>query len=579
MDGYQARACEIGKDVPYIEGCPYRAALTQAVLDQATAGLIGLNAGLDVVLCSRSATEMLGLNIRALRHSMPVAQLLAASGRLNDAGRLALQMALTAMIAPPVPDVAGERDRMATIALADGQLLNVSVAEVAGDCWLATLLIETAGVPAERTDGLTGLSDRQWFRDRTTAMLATRDQTDQVAVLMIDLDRFKAVNDGHGHPVGDALLQVVARRLRSAVRDGDVVSRLGGDEFAVATQAGAAAEAMGARLVDLLGRPYLIEGHAIVIGASVGIALGPQDGADTAALVRAADLALYQAKEDGRHTVRLFNQEMDVSARARHALLDDLRRALALEQFEVHFQPQTNLASRELVGFEALVRWRHPIHGLIPPDRFIPLAEEMGLIVGIGEWVLSTACREAVSWPGQLTIAVNVSAKQLADRDRLPRVVQSVLAATGLPARRLEVEITESALVSHETEALHVLHALRAMGVRVSMDDFGTGYSSLSQLRSFPFDKLKIDRSFVRDLSGSDEALAVVRAIAALGASLGMTTTAEGVETIEQEAAIRADGCTDMQGYLVSRPVPALDVAALIERLRAAEASSSERTA
>jgi len=313
-----------------------------------------------------------------------------------------------------------------------------------------------------------------------------------------------------------------------------------------------------------------------VISASVGIALGPRDGADTAALVRAADLALYQAKEDGRHAVRMFEQGMDARARARHLLLDDLRRALALHQFEIHYQPQLNLASRELVGFEALVRWRHPKHGLVPPDRFIPLAEEMSLIVGIGEWVLRTACREAMSWPGQLTVAVNVSAKQLADQDRLPRVVQATLAATGLAARRLEVEITESALIRHEKEALHVLHALRGMGVRVSMDDFGTGYSSLSQLRSFPFDKLKIDRSFVRDLSGSDEAVAVVRAIAALGASLGMTTTAEGVETPEQEAMIRADGCTDMQGYLISRPVPAGDIAALIERFGAASAPSLE---
>ena len=395
---------------------------------------------------------------------------------------------------------------------------------------------------------------------------------------MIDLDRFKAVNDSHGHPVGDALLQVVAQRLRSAVRDGDMVSWLGGDEFAVALPAAMAAEALGARLVDLLSRPYLVEGHVAIIGASIGIAIGPRDGADSAALVRAADLALYQAKEDGRQVVRVFNQEMDSRARARHVLLDDLRRALALQQFELHYQPQTNLTSRGLIGFEALIRWRHPERGLVPPDRFIPLAEEMGLIMPIGEWVLRTACREAMLWQGELTVAVNVSAKELADRDRLPRIVRATLDATGLPARRLEVEITESALVRHEKEALHVLHALRAMGVRVSMDDFGTGYSSLSQLRSFPFDKLKIDRSFVRDLSGSDEAIAVVRAIAALGASLGMTTTAEGVETAEKEAMIRADGCTDMQGYLVSRPVPAGDVARLIERLGAVSAPNSEAT-
>jgi diguanylate cyclase (GGDEF)-like protein len=519
---------------------------------------------------------MLGMAAPTLWHSVPIGRLLADSSKLDDTGRLALEKALRGAVSQAGCENLGLGDYLASIALDNGRMLNVTVSEVAGGHRLATLHVEDAGVPIERIDGLTGLSDRQWFRERLAALLEAPDPADEVAVLMIDLDRFKAVNDSHGHPVGDALLQVVAQRLRSAVRDGDVVSRLGGDEFAVALPAAVAAEALGARLVDLLSRPYLVEGHVAIIGASVGIAIGPRDGANAAALVRAADLALYQAKEDGRQVVRVFNQEMDSRARARHVLLDDLRRALALQQFELHYQPQTNLTSRGLVGFEALIRWRHPEHGLVPPDRFIPLAEEMGLIVPIGEWVLRTACREAMSWPGELTVAVNVSAKQLADRDRLPRIVRATLDATGLPARRLEVEITESALVRHEKEALHVLHALRAMGVRVSMDDFGTGYSSLSQLRSFPFDKLKIDRSFVRDLSGSDEAIAVVRAIAALGASLGMTTTAEGVETAEQEAMIRADGCTDMQGYLVSRPVPAGDVARLIERLGAASTPNLE---
>jgi diguanylate cyclase (GGDEF)-like protein len=577
MDGYLTATGERdAAQVQHADVCPQRTALTQAVLDRVTAGLVRLDADLHVILCNHSAAEMLGLTAPELWCPVPFKQLLARSNKLDGAGRITFEAALRAAVAPAHSNASDTGDRLAKVSLTDRRMLHVTVSRTAEGCQLATLAIQTAGVPAERIDGLTNLSDRQWFRERVDAMLMAPDQTDQVAVLMIDLDHFKAVNDSHGHPVGDALLQAVARRLRSAMRDGDVVSRLGGDEFAVAMPAGAAAESLGARLVDLLSRPYLIDGHVAIIGASVGIALGPRDGTDTAALVRAADLALYQAKEDGRHVVRVFEQGMDVRARARHLLLDDLRCALALHQFEIHYQPQINLASRELVGFEALVRWRHPKHGLVPPDRFIPLAEEMSLIVGIGEWVLRTACREAMSWPGQLTVAVNVSAKQLADQDRLPRVVQATLAATGLAARRLEVEITESALIRYEKEALHVLHALRAMGVRVSMDDFGTGYSSLSQLRSFPFDKLKIDRSFVRDLSGSDEAVAVVRAIAALGASLGMTTTAEGVETPEQEAMIRADGCTDMQGYLISRPVPAGDVAALIERFGAAPAPNLE---
>lgn len=555
-----------------------RVALTQAALDRAPVGLMAFDATLAIVLCNRSAAEMLALPTPEPWRTTPFAEWLAASASLNEAGRFALEAALKAVSEITHSRGSGPVERAAKVGLADGRVLHLTIGEMAGGHRLATLSIEVADVPAARTDGLTGLSDRQWFRERVSALLAGPGEEDRACVLMIDLDRFKAVNDSHGHPIGDALLQAVAQRLRAVVRDADVVSRLGGDEFAVALPTLAAAETMGARLVDVLSRPYLIEGHVAIIGASVGVAAGPRDGADTAALVRAADLALYQAKEDGRQAMRVFGPEMDARARARHALLDDLRRALALQQFEVHYQPQTVLTSGRLVGFEALVRWRHPEHGLVPPDRFIPLAEEMGLIVPIGEWVLRTACRDAMSWPDHLCVAVNVSAKQLSDRDRLPRVVEKALAATGLLAQRLEIEITESALVRHEKEALHVLHALRATGVRVSMDDFGTGYSSLSQLRSFPFDKLKIDRSFVRDLAGSDEAVAVVRAIAALGASLGMTTTAEGVETTEQEAVVRADGCTHMQGYLVSRPVGAGDVAELIQRIGTAMTPPMEVT-
>ena len=548
------------------------------MLDRAAEGLIGFDADLRVLLCNQPAAAMLGVPDLDLRRCMPIERIVADATGLTADG----QRAFVAAMSPPAnPRRHADTGKSwgADIPLVDGRSLRIVTTQVNEELCYAVLTVDTTGgIPPERIDGLTGLSDRQWFRERVTAMLATSAGANPFAVLMIDLDRFKAVNDSQGHPVGDALLQVVGKRLNSAVRDGDVVSRLGGDEFAVAMSASAAPEAMGERLVDLLSRPYMVEGQIAVIGASIGVAVGPRDGTDTAALVRAADLALYRAKEDGRGTVRTFNQDMDDQARARHAMLDDLRRALALRQFEVHYQPQINLASRELIGFEALVRWRHPEQGLIPPDRFIPLAEETGLIVGIGEWVLRMACTDAMSWPARLTVAVNVSAKQLADQDRLPRVITAALAATGLAASRLEVEITESALVRHESEALHALRAVRAMGVRVSMDDFGTGYSSLSQLRSFPFDKLKIDRSFVRDLSNSDEALAVIRAIAALGNSLGMTTTAEGVETTAQEAMVRDDGCTNMQGYLVSRPIPAGDVAGLIDRLTAEQATPLETT-
>ena len=569
MDGFQSDAgARATFDPLRPERDVHRAVLTQAVLDHAAAGFIGLDADLNVVLCNRSAAGMLGLTPPQLWQPIALPHCLRESTRLDAVGQLAFEAALHPTSKFHRHSGPSAADQTLQLTLLDGQCLRVIVHQVDTNHCFLTLSVEAAGdVPPERTDGLTGLSDRQWFRERLTVELTAPEREDQVAVLLIDLDRFKAINDSHGHPIGDALLQMVAQRLRSVVRDGDLVSRLGGDEFAVTMPCVGAPEETGLRLVDLLSRPYLIEGHVAVVGASIGIAVGPRDGADTASLVRAADLALYQAKEDGRQSVRLFKQEMDTRARARHALLDDLRRALALQQFEVHYQPQTNLGSRQLVGFEALVRWRHPELGLIPPDSFIPLAEEMGLIVGIGEWVLRKACLDAMSWPGQLSVAVNVSAKQLEDPNRLPRVVEAALAASGLPAKRLEIEITESALVRHEQQALHVLHALRAKGARVSMDDFGTGYSSLSQLRSFPFDKLKIDRSFVRDLSNSDEAVAVIRAIAALGASLGMTTTAEGVETDAQEAMVRNDGCTDMQGYLVSRPVPAEDVSDLIASL------------
>ncbi len=535
-----------------------RAELVESALDCNEQGVFGVDQDGRLAVCNRAAAAMLGLAGPGRMRSPSVANWIGRAAALDPAGQAALGSALAS----------GSRTRLARL---DGRPMLLEVTRVGEQC-VGRLTWRDSSLPAIRIDPLTGLSDRQWYQDTLTAMLAGSRSGAGVAVLMLDLDRFKAVNDLHGHPVGDALLKAVALRLRSAVREQDLVSRLGGDEFALAIPLQGMANLtdvteMAERLVDLLGRPYLVEGCLAEIGASIGIACSPRHGQDGPALIRAADLALYQAKADGRRMVRVFDPEMDERARSRHALLNDLRRAVALEQLELHFQPQTNLATNELVGFEALVRWRHPLHGLVPPDQFIPLAEEMGLIVPIGEWVLRAACREAVTWPGDFTIAVNVSPKQLMDVDRLPMAVEAALAATGLDPARLEVEITETALISHEKESLLVLHALQAMGVRISMDDFGTGYSSLSQLRSFPFNKLKIDRSFVRDLSGSAEAVAVVRAITALGNSLGMTTTAEGVETEEQVAMVRAESCTDMQGFQVSRPVPSAELPALIARL------------
>jgi predicted signal transduction protein with EAL and GGDEF domain len=323
----------------------------------------------------------------------------------------------------------------------------------------------------------------------------------------------------------------------------------------VALPAGGAATALAARLVDILGRPYLVQGKVANIGARIGIAIA-EDGIEADELIRHADLALRHVKTEGGPAFRVFDPEMDQQLRLRQLLESDLRKALPLRQFELHYQPQVNLQTQRLVGFEALLRWRHPERGLVSPGEFIPMAEEIGLIVPIGEWALRTACRQAAQWGGALTAAVNVSPTQLQDGVRLAKAVKGALEAGALPGHRLEVEITESALVRRADETLAVLHALRGMGVKVSMDDFGTGYSSLSQLRSFPFTKIKIDRSFIQNLEDNREDMAVVRAIVALGTTLGMATTAEGVETLGQASIVRAEGCADMQGYLTSPPLP-----------------------
>jgi predicted signal transduction protein with EAL and GGDEF domain len=307
----------------------------------------------------------------------------------------------------------------------------------------------------------------------------------------------------------------------------------------------------------------MVDGHLLTIGASVGVALAPSDGTEADTLLKNADLALYRAKLDGRATYRFFEPEMDARMQARRRLELDMRQGLARREFQLHYQPQLQLEGNRLVGCEALIRWNHPERGMISPLDFIPLAEEIGLIVPIGEWVMRQACRDAMTWPTPLTVAVNVSPAQFKS-ERLVEMVMSALAASGLPATRLEVEITEGVLLQENAKTLQTLHRLRELGVRVSMDDFGTGYSSLSYLRSFPFDKIKIDRSFVSDLSANRDGVAIIRAIAGLGKSLGMTTVAEGVETHDQMERIRTEGCTDVQGYLISRPVSATELLAFL---------------
>ncbi|MDQ0326613.1 diguanylate cyclase (GGDEF)-like protein [Rhodopseudomonas julia] len=410
-----------------------------------------------------------------------------------------------------------------------------------------------------RTDPITGLGNRLAIREALTTELSSGEQgLGTAAVIAIDLERFKTINESLGQSYGDALLALVAERLRSALGEDDLAARLGGDEFVVLQRKvpqPASAHRLAKRLVDLLARSYLINGHLIDIDVSIGIALLPTDGTSPNDVVKNAHLALRRSRSTGSRSYCFFEPEMDRQMQARRELETDLRRALGLRQFSLVYQPQRDLASGRTSGFEALLRWNHPTRGSVSPAEFIPIAEELRLIVPIGEWVLRTACHEAAGWQEPLTVAVNVSAIQIG-MPNFADTLKQALKSSELPAHRLELEITESALIADHPAALETLHLARKMGVRVSMDDFGTGYSSLSYLRSFPFDKIKIDQSFVRADPQDSSCNAIVSAIAALGRSLGMMTLAEGVESQEQWRRIIASGCTAAQGFLVSYPLP-----------------------
>ncbi len=458
-----------------------------------------------------------------------------------------------------------------------GRSIRVINQPMQGGGWVATFEDITEWLEAQakishmaRHDALTNLPNRVLFHEQLMQGLRRAKANDQLAVLCLDLDHFKDVNDSLGHPIGDALLKEVGRRLASCVGENDSVARLGGDEFAV-VQIGrseeAAARALAGRLVEVISAPYEIDDHQIVIGVSIGISLSPQDGEDPDELLKNADLALYRAKEDGRGTYRFFETGMDARAQARRLLEMDLRAALQRDEFAVYYQPIRDVASDRVVVFEALLRWNHPQRGLISPIRFIPLAEETGLIVQLGELVLRRACADAATWPDDIGVAVNLSPVQFKNPNLVASVTEA-LAVSGLPARRLELEITESVLLQNSEATLTMLHELRGMGVRISLDDFGTGYSSLSYLRSFPFDKIKIDRSFVSELATREDSVAIIRAVTGLGRSLGIVTTAEGVENDEQLELLRREGCIQAQGYLFSKPRPASEVAMMLERPR-----------
>jgi diguanylate cyclase (GGDEF)-like protein/PAS domain S-box-containing protein len=420
-------------------------------------------------------------------------------------------------------------------------------------------------------DGLTGLPNRNLLRQQMDdILLHTRRSAEKAAVLMLGLDNFKSVNDTLGHGVGDKLLRSAAKRLRSTLREEDALARLDSDEFAI-VQSGVArpedAALLAKRLLQAIGEPYLLDGHSVVVGASIGIAMSPGDGEESEKLLKSADMALSRAKSEFRGTFSFFEAEMDSRAQSRRKIETDLRDAIQNDGLRPYYQPLIDLSTGRITGLEALVRWPHPERGMISPAEFIPVAEDTGLINALGGLMLHRACMDAAEWPDDVRVAVNLSPLQFRTGNLLA-LVSDALRQSGLPARRLELEITETLVLEKSSQVLATLHALRALGVRISMDDFGTGYSSLSYLRNFPFDKIKIDQSFVRDLGSNRDAQAIVRSIISLGTGLGVTITAEGVETEAELSCLRTEGCHEGQGFLFSRARPNAEVVSLLKAQR-----------
>jgi diguanylate cyclase (GGDEF)-like protein/PAS domain S-box-containing protein len=422
-------------------------------------------------------------------------------------------------------------------------------------------------------DGLTGLPNRDLLGQQMgDLLLHTRRSAEKVALLVLGLDNFKTVNDTFGHGIGDKLLRGVAKRLRSTLREEDVLARLNSDEFAI-MQSGVTrpedAALLARRLLDAVGEPYLLDGHSVAIGASIGIAMSPGDGDEADKLLKNADMALSRAKNEFRGKFSFFEAEMDARAQSRRKIETELRDAIRNDLLRPHYQPLVDLSTGRIAGFEALVRWPHPERGMVSPGEFIPVAEETGLIGAVGALMLRRACMDAAQWPDEVRVAVNLSPLQFRVGNLLTQVME-ILKETGLAPTRLELEITETLVLEKSSDVLATLHALRSAGVRISMDDFGTGYSSLSYLRSFPFDKIKIDRAFVRDLDADRDAQAIVRAIVSLGKGLGVTITAEGVETQSEFSCLRTEGCDEGQGFLFSRARPNAEIINLLKAQRGA---------
>jgi diguanylate cyclase (GGDEF)-like protein len=537
-----------------------------AALNNMSQGLVMFDSAGRLVICNQRYLEMYGLSPEIVKPGYTFRELLAyriAKG--NNFSSTDPEQYIADLQAAIAQDTVVEK----LMTLGDGRTISIVHTPTADDGWVATHEDITEEKRAEERivhvahhDALTGLPNRLLFTEQLEQALRRVRRGEQLAVLYIDLDRLKRVNDTLGHPIGDQLLKGVADRLRGCVRDIDTVARLSGDEFAViqSTIDGPAdAAALAVRIRDAIRAPIGLHGHQIVVDSSIGISIAPNDGSEFDELLKTADIALYEAKNTGRGTYCFYEAEMNERMQVRGKLEQDLRGAVANGEFELFYQPIVNLKDNKIIAFEALLRWHHPERGMISPADFIPIAEDMGLIVPLGEWVLRTACTEAATWPSDLNLSVNVSSLQLTNKGLVNTVI-SAIASARIPASRLEIEVTESVFFENTFANISTLKKLHELGVRFSMDDFGTGHSSLSYLLSFPFSKIKLDRSFITGLSDRQESRAIVRAVADLAKNLNMIVTAEGVETDQQLEQVRILGCTEMQGFLFSRPLPAAEI-------------------
>jgi len=545
-----------------------------------TQGLLLFDSSQRLVICNKRYIEMYGLSADVIKPGCSFHDVIAHRHQTGSfRGDVERYVSLV------LRDV-GTRNVM-VITTPDERSIQVVNEPLADGGWLATHEDITERRRAEERithlahyDALTDLPNRTLFHEEIRRELPHVTPGSQLAVLYIDIDEFKGVNDSLGHMVGDELLKSVAKTLSGVIRDADFVARLGGDEFAIVQTGVKSTDEVTdlvTRIYEAIRAPYQCLGHQLTTDASIGIALAPRDGTDLEQILKNADLAMYAAKSAGRRTSRFFEPAMDADARARRELEMELRQTIAAASgLEVYYQPCLDLHSNEITGCEALVRWRHPVRGMISPADFVPIAEETGLINQLGEWVLLTACKEAVNWPDNISLAVNVSPVQFKSGTLALKVI-AALAATGLSAGRLELEITEAVLIRDDEAALTVLHQLRAIGVRIALDDFGTGYSSLSYLKRFPFDKIKIDRCFVSDIADPQGSAGIVEAVVNIAAERRMTTTAEGVETAQQQQLLRELGCSEMQGYLFSPPQPAAQIRELLAAHREGAPAGSGR--